>query len=118
MKEWSHDREHYDVIQEMEDSDPHGKEVSSILFEKFVELVNSQTEFNKQDEINAIPIIGYHEISTDDEIDTSPDLFEREMEYLHENDFKVITLADLGYDENQERFYIKDANKIGGSEVS
>jgi hypothetical protein len=40
------------------------------------------------------------------------------MEYLHENNFKVITLADLGYNENQERFYIKNADNIGGSEVS
>jgi hypothetical protein len=40
------------------------------------------------------------------------------MEYLHENNFKVITLADLGYDENLERFYIKNTNNISGSEVS
>ena len=107
MKEWSHDREHHDINDEMEDYDPHGKEVSYILFEKFVEVVNSQTAFNKQGEINAIPIIGYHEIATDDELDTSPELFEQEMKYLYENDYKVITLADLGYDESQERFYIK-----------
>jgi peptidoglycan/xylan/chitin deacetylase (PgdA/CDA1 family) len=118
MKEWSHDREHYDVIKEMEDYDSHGKEVSSILFEKFAEVVNSQTEFNKQGEINAIPIIGYHEISTDDEIDTSPDLFELEMEYLYDNGFKVITLDDLRYDENQERFYIKNGDNIGGVVLS
>jgi hypothetical protein len=118
MKEWSHDREHYDVNKEMEDYDPHGKEVSSILFEKFVEVVNSQTEFNKQGEINAIPIIGYHEIATDDEIDTSPELFELEMEYLYDNGFKVITLDDLGYNENQERFYIKNGDNIGGVVLS
>ena len=110
MKEWSHDREHHDINDEMEDYDPHGKEVSYMLFEKFVEVVNSQTEFNKQGEINAIPIIGYHEIATDDELDTSPELFELEMEYLYDNGFKVITLEDLGYDENQERFYIKTYN--------
>jgi hypothetical protein len=110
MKEWSHDREHHDINNEMEDYDPHGEEVSYMLFEKFVEVVNSQTEFNKQGEINAIPIIGYHEIATDDELDTSPELFELEMEYLYDNGFQVITLDDLGYDENQERFYIKTYN--------
>jgi hypothetical protein len=94
----------------MEDYDPHGKEVSYSLFKKFVDVVDSQTEFNKQGEINAIPIIGYHEITTEEELATSPELFELEMEYLYDNGFKVITLDDLGYDENQERFYLKTFN--------
>ena len=29
------------------------------------------------------------------------------MEYLYDNGFKVITLDDLEYDKNQERFYLK-----------
>jgi hypothetical protein len=89
-----------------------------LFSEKFVEVVNNQTEFNKQGEINAIPIIGYHEIATDDEIDTSPELFELEMKYLYDNRFKVITLDDLRYDENQERFYIKNGDNIGGVVLS
>jgi hypothetical protein len=32
------------------------------------------------------------------------------MKYLYENDYNVLTLADLGYDGNKERFYIKDSN--------
>jgi hypothetical protein len=32
------------------------------------------------------------------------------MEYLYENDYNVINLADLGYDEDEERFYIKNVN--------
>jgi hypothetical protein len=39
------------------------------------------------------------------------------MKYLYDNGFKVITLDDLGYDENQERFYIKNVNNRG-SELS
>ena len=107
MKEWSHDREHDDVNKQL-GGDPHGPEASYLLYKKFVEIVNSQTEFNKNGEINAIPIIGYHEVSRTDKRGTSPELFELEMEYLYENGFKVITLADLGYDENQERFYVKN----------
>ncbi len=107
MKEWSHDREHHKVNKEMEGYDPQGKEVSYLLYKKFVEVVNSQIEFNKNGELNAIPIVGYHEITTDDELSTSPELFELEMEYLYDNGFKVITLDDLGYDENQERFFLK-----------
>jgi hypothetical protein len=111
MKEWSHDREHDDVNTELGE-DPHGPEASYLLYKKFVEIVNSQTEFNKDGQINAIPIIGYHEISRTDDIGTSPELFELEMEYLYENGFKVITLDDLGYDENQERFYVKNFDTL------
>ena len=66
--------------------------------------------------INAIPIVGYHEISKDDDIATSPELFYLEMEYLHDNGFKVITIDDLGYDKSQERFYVKNINTLVGSE--
>jgi len=41
-----------------------GEFISYKLFEKFVDLVESQKEFNQYLKINAIPIIGYHEIST------------------------------------------------------
>jgi maleate cis-trans isomerase len=97
--------------------DPHGEEVNEAVLKQFNKIVESQTKFNKDGKIHAIPIIGYHKIDIGKDYYTSPELFEKEMEYLHENNFKVITLADLGYDENQERFYIKNTNNIGGSEV-
>jgi hypothetical protein len=111
IKEWSHDREH-DKIYESKylGQDPHGKKVNEAVLEKFIEVVNSQTKFNKNGEINAIPIIGYHKIDTGKDYYTSPELFEQEMEYLYENGFQVITLDDLGYDENQQRFYIKNVD--------
>lgn len=109
IKEWSHDREHDRINDEIK-GDPHGKEVSQVLFDKFVQIVNSQSSFNNNGEINAIPIIGYHKISTDDSVSTSPKLFEEEMTYLYENGFQVITLDDIGYDEENERFYIKNLN--------
>jgi hypothetical protein len=34
-------------------------------------------------------------------------LFDKEMKYLHDNGFKVLTMADLGYDENNKNLYIK-----------
>jgi hypothetical protein len=34
------------------------------IFSRFVELVNSQINFNKNGTMNAIPIIGYHDIVT------------------------------------------------------
>ena len=119
MKEWSHDRGH-DKIYESKylGEDPHGEEVNEAVLKQFIKVIESQTKFNKDGKIHAIPIIGYHKIDIGKDYYTSPELFEKEMEYLHENNFKVITLADLGYDENQERFYIKNANNIGGSEAS
>jgi peptidoglycan/xylan/chitin deacetylase (PgdA/CDA1 family) len=35
------------------------------IFEKFVKLVDSQINFNKDGAINAVPIIGYHNIDND-----------------------------------------------------
>jgi peptidoglycan/xylan/chitin deacetylase (PgdA/CDA1 family) len=81
-------------------------------FEKFVELVDSQTNFNKDGKINAIPIIGYHNIEDDKAItSTDANLFYKEMKYLHDNGFKVLTMADLGYDEDSNYLYIRSDNK-------
>ena len=38
---------------------------------------------------------------------TTIDLFEKEIKYLHDNGFKVLTMADLGYDEKSNYLYIK-----------
>jgi peptidoglycan/xylan/chitin deacetylase (PgdA/CDA1 family) len=108
MKEWSHDREK-DKIYESKylGEDPHGEKVNEAMLEQFIKILERQTEFNKNEEINAIPIVAYHRLDTNKDFDTSPELFEQEMQYLYENGYNVITLSDLGYDENQERFYIK-----------
>jgi hypothetical protein len=87
------------------------------VLEHFIKILERQTEFNKDGEINAIPIVSYHRLDTNKDFDTSPELFEQEMKYLYENGYNVITLADLGYDENQERFYIKNSNNIGSELV-
>ena len=74
----------------------------------FVQLVNSQSNYNKDGKINAIPIIGYHNIEDDKAItSTGVSLFDTEMKYLHDNGFKVLTMADLGYNENRNYLYVK-----------
>jgi peptidoglycan/xylan/chitin deacetylase (PgdA/CDA1 family) len=80
----------------------------SQIFDKFVELVNSQAKFNKNGTINAVPIVSYHSIDNK-RTTTSTDinLFADEMKYLHDNGLRVITMSDLGYDENSNDFYIK-----------
>jgi hypothetical protein len=88
---------------------------NSQMFEKFVEELYSQNKFNEGGTINAIPIIAYHDIiptyidisNTSGSSDIALNLFSAEMKYLHDNGFRVITLSDLGYDENSNSFYIK-----------
>ena len=85
------------------------------MFEKFITAVNSQNNYNNKDGvIRAIPIIIYHTIVTypdlsysNRHVDTTLNLFDAEMKYLHDNGFKVITMSDLGYDENSKSLYIK-----------
>ena len=79
------------------------------IFEEFVREVNSQNEFNKN-ATTAIPIIAYHSLDNK----TSPDstnvmLFEKEMKYLFDNGFKVITMSDLVYDEENNFIYIRES---------
>jgi hypothetical protein len=97
IKEWSHDsaNEDYDNDNEM--------------YEEFVNVVNSQQNFNGDGTIRAIPIIAYHDLDygyrTPDS--TSVNLFDAEMKYLYDNGFTVLTMADLGYDESTHQLYIE-----------
>jgi Polysaccharide deacetylase len=87
---------------------------NSQMFSQFVAVLNSQNKFNKDGMINAIPVIGYHEIIpaytdvsyTNKSSDTTLNLFEAEMKYLHDNGFRVITFSDLGYDQNSNSFFL------------
>ncbi|HKX20598.1 MAG TPA: polysaccharide deacetylase family protein [Nitrososphaeraceae archaeon] len=78
------------------------------LYNRFVQVVNSQTKYNNNGTINAIPIVIYHS-SGDQEIDysTNLDLFNKEMKYLHDGNFTVLTMANLGFDKNRNYLYIK-----------
>ena len=89
------------------------------MSEKFVSAVNNQTNYNNNDgTVRAIPIIVYHTLvnyrdlsESNRPIDTTVNLFDAEMKYLYDNGFKVITMADLGYDENSKYLYIKSKNQ-------
>jgi peptidoglycan/xylan/chitin deacetylase (PgdA/CDA1 family) len=84
------------------------------MFQKFVSAVNNQSNYNKDGVVRAIPIIVYHILvnypdlsDSNRPIDTTVNLFDAEMKYLHDNGFKVITMSDLGYDANSKSLYIK-----------
>ena len=79
---------------------------------RFVQLVDSQINFNKNGIIDAIPVIGYHDIDNNKTItSTNVSLFDAEMKYLHDNGFKVLTMSDLRYEEKSNYLYIKGLNK-------
>lgn len=83
------------------------------LFNKFVEVVNSQSDYNHDGSIETIPIIIYHRAGDTDpqavNYNTGLELLEKEMKYLHDNNFKVITMRDLGYEEKSNYIYIKQS---------
>lgn len=90
---------------------------NSQMFDRFKAAVDSQIHFNKDGTIRAIPIIVYHAFVPIEDIgesviptDTSVNLFEDEMKYLHDNDFKVITMKDLVYIQNTNTLSINGSN--------
>jgi peptidoglycan/xylan/chitin deacetylase (PgdA/CDA1 family) len=88
----------------------------SQMFDRFVQKVNSQTAFNSNGRINAIPIITYHNLTNSMEDYNSMastltvSLFAQEMQYLHDNGFKVLLLNQLGYDTAHNTFYLKNSS--------
>jgi peptidoglycan/xylan/chitin deacetylase (PgdA/CDA1 family) len=98
---WSHDADRYKYSYD-----------DSGMFNRFVEVVNSASMYNTDGTINAIPILIWHRVDNSGEGDpqvyaTTIDLFEKEIKYLHDNGFKVLTMADIGYDINSNYLYLK-----------
>jgi peptidoglycan/xylan/chitin deacetylase (PgdA/CDA1 family) len=88
---------------------------NSQVLQKFIAYVNSQNNYNKDGIIRAIPIVVYHGMIIDLDVsysknpnDTTMNLFNAEMKYLHDNGFRVLTISDLGYDKNSGHLYIKN----------
>jgi peptidoglycan/xylan/chitin deacetylase (PgdA/CDA1 family) len=83
------------------------------MFERFVEVVNSQSNYNT-DGVNAIPILIWHKIdNSNEEYSTSTGLFEAEIKYLHDNGFTVLTMADLVYDDASKYLKISSGDDGG-----
>ena len=78
-----------------------------IIFSKFVDDVNSQTQYNRNGTINAIPIMAYHTIDNSRKpFSTDIGLFDAEMKYLHDNAFRVITMDKIRFDTNTNYLYV------------
>jgi peptidoglycan/xylan/chitin deacetylase (PgdA/CDA1 family) len=77
------------------------------MFEQFIEIVESQAKYNTENSINAIPILIYHSVDySGDDYSINPNLFEKEMEYLFENGYKIFQMKDIVYN-NEEGLRIK-----------
>jgi peptidoglycan/xylan/chitin deacetylase (PgdA/CDA1 family) len=86
------------------------------MFERFVEVVNSQTKYNANG-VNAVPILIWHKIdNSNEEYSTSANLFDAELKYLHDNGFTVLTMADLVYDDGSKYLKISSGNEGGAHE--
>jgi hypothetical protein len=85
------------------------------MFHVFLQIANGATQYNSNGRINAIPIIVYHNITNSIGDYTIPShassttlaLFTQEMKYLHDNGFRVLLLNQLGFDPNNNTFYIE-----------
>jgi peptidoglycan/xylan/chitin deacetylase (PgdA/CDA1 family) len=103
------------------------------ILPRFIKAINNQIIYN-QKEINAIPILVYHNIDYVENIAHYPSLylklkkheaardlssfivgnsttdvrlFDKEMKYLYDNGFRVITMSDVGYNKTNNHLYIK-----------
>jgi peptidoglycan/xylan/chitin deacetylase (PgdA/CDA1 family) len=86
---------------------------NATMFSDFVKIVNSQNNYNHGGKINAIPLITFHNVALTNNhaYYTNAGVFDKFMKYLHDNDFKVLTLKQIGYDTNNNIFYIKNSHE-------
>ena len=81
----------------------------NMMADKFIRIVDSQIKYNNAGTIKAIPIIIYHRVGDSGDIyNTDIKLFNAQMKYLHDNGYKVLTMADLAYDNKSNYLYVKD----------
>lgn len=77
----------------------------SQTYNRFVSLVNSG-KVDSSGNVLSVPIITYHRIGESGGV--PEDLFEKEMKYLNDNNFWILTMDDLRYDSGDEEFYVED----------
>ena len=110
----------YDI---KENPNTQGHSNDTMIFKRFANLVNRVGVLNSDNGSgnssstdnttppNSILILGYHDIDNNQTAskDTmSVSLFDKEMKYLHDSGVKVITMSDLGYDENSRYLYVRN----------
>jgi hypothetical protein len=86
---------------------------NATMFYDFVKIVNSQNNYNHGGKINANPLITFHNVALTNNHPyyTNAGMFDIFMKYLHDNSFKVLTLKQIGYDTNNNIFFIKNSHE-------
>jgi hypothetical protein len=81
------------------------------MLNRFIQVVSGQEKYNRLGQpVDAIPIVVYHGIDNSRALySTAVPLFTEEMEYLYNNGFKVINMADLPYNNGTNSFYLKNS---------
>jgi hypothetical protein len=96
--------------------DKYGSYNDSQMLDQFIQEANSQNRYNSDGVTNAIPIITYHNftpsttsnmIYTRNDYNTDVNLFYKEMKYLHDNNFTVLPMACLAFNNNTDSLYLK-----------
>jgi hypothetical protein len=92
----------------------------SEMFQKFIQEVNSQVPYNNG-KINAVPIITYHNLTYNIQdynrtaTTITVPLFDQEMQYLHDNGFKVLLLNQFAFDPTHNVLYLKNISSSNGA---
>jgi len=81
------------------------------MLNRFIQVVSGQDKYNRPGQpLDAIPIIVYHRIDNSGaQYSTTVSLFAEEMKYLHDNGFKVTSMATLVYNNVTNSFYLKNS---------
>ena len=88
----------------------HIKNLEDILMMRCIKIYRNSRKPNQiqyENSIGAMPLLIYHEVDyTGDDYCIIPDLFEKEMEYLFENGYKIFQMKDIVY-YHEEGLHIK-----------
>ena len=82
---------------------------NAAIFSDFVKVVNSQSRYNNEGMIKAIPLITFHDVdlASNQPYVTNVGLFDQLMKYLHDNRFKVLDMSNLVYDASRNTFSLR-----------
>lgn len=88
---------------------------TALILEDFKSLLHRTTTFNDDDgTIRSLPIITYHNIANLNETErrlwnstTTPETFLAEVQYMHDNGIRMLSMADLQFDNSTQRFHIR-----------
>jgi hypothetical protein len=80
------------------------------MLHRFIQVVSGQDRYNNPGKpVDVIPIIIYHRIDNSGaRYSAHVSLFAAEMQYLHDNDFHVISMTNINYDNATNSFYLNN----------